>query len=81
MEYREFFSSVGGEYMLKDRLIVAADAGFSSTITLIEKQFSYYSLVGFSYLIIDNISIDTGLKFCYQQKLVDLFTFGTTVKL
>jgi hypothetical protein len=80
MEYREFFSSVGGEYMLKDRLIVAADAGFSSTITLIEKQF-IFSLVGFSYLIIDNISIDTGLKFCYQQKLVDLFTFGTTVKL
>jgi hypothetical protein len=77
----EFYASAGGEYLLTERIILAADAGFSSNKIFDSGQFHYYSLIGFSYLVLDNFSIDTGLNFCYKQKLVDLVTFGTTVKL
>ena len=77
-----WFSSVGCEYRLEEKIILAADLGIGRDPSIHRSTIQSYAMIGVSYSLISNITIDTGLSYTFQKSVrFELLTTGVTLSL
>lgn len=79
-EYNDiWFTSVGSEFSLSDKITLVADMGIGRDPSISCSTIQSYTLLGFSYSLFDYLSIDTGLCFSFQHVTkVETITTGLT---
>jgi hypothetical protein len=80
-EFRDiWFTSFGAEFAVSDKLTLAADMGIGRDPSVNCSTVQSYSLIGFSYSLFDNLSLDTGLSFSFQHiTKIEMLTTGFTL--
>jgi hypothetical protein len=82
-EFRDiWFTSFGAELAASDKLTLAIDMGIGRDPSINCSTVQSYSLIGFSYSLFDNLSLDAGLSFSFQHiTKVEMLTTGFTLLL
>lgn len=74
-----WFTSFSAEYQVNEKIILAADFGLGRDPSIHCSTPQSYGLIGASYSIFDNLSLDSGISFSFQHKTkIEMLTTGFT---